>query len=366
MTAWNRHRHQKSNSNSKNWSLVDWLILGLGILFVTVALIYWQAQNTLDSLTRNSDLTFTKIAKLYRQSQTLPLKQDQQHTNLLILGTDTLNYRNASSPLTDTIMLVSLDLSTNTITLLPIPRDIYLPQYNSKINALYSQYYATNQETALEKTTTALSELFNLPLHYSLVVSLADVADFLTLIDGVEVTIVNSFTDYQYPRDDIDITKVFDPTLLYETVSFTAGPTHLDASTAIKFMRSRHALGLEGSDYARSARQQQVFTAVATTVYKQLLTQLKRYDFSFLAQLYQFYQDHFATQIPFVQLLSYTKHFLAQASLPHLASAKLAIAPEAPANLVEKDGQEWSLQIKNLPALIQEIHTKLGLQSTKQ
>jgi LCP family protein required for cell wall assembly len=351
---------KKLKSKPKTWSFWDWLILSFGILLTVAALIYWQAQNSLDSLTQNSDLTLTKVAQIYRQSLSLPLKNDRQHTNLLLLGTDTLNYRH-TQPLTDTIIIASLNLSTNTLILLPIPRDIYLPEYNLKINALYAQFYAQEPQTALTETTATFSQLFNLPLHYSLVVSLADVSDFLTLIDGVDVEIANSFTDYQYPRDDIDINQVFDPALLYETLTFTAGPTHLDAITAIKFMRSRHAFGSEGNDYARSARQQQVLTAATTKVSQQLLSQLKRYDFSFLAQLYHFYQTHFEEQIPFVELLSYTKYFLTQAQLPTIITTKLAIAPETNANLTEQNAKEWALQILNRPALIQEIHTKLTI-----
>jgi anionic cell wall polymer biosynthesis LytR-Cps2A-Psr (LCP) family protein len=45
-------------------------------------------------------------------------------------------------------------------------------------------------------------------------------------------------------------------------VSFEAGPQLMDGQRALIFTRSRHAEGQEGSDFARSARQQLVIAAI--------------------------------------------------------------------------------------------------------
>jgi hypothetical protein len=48
----------------------------------------------------------------------------------------------------------------------------------------------------------------------------------------------------------------------YETLTFNKGVQKMDGATALKFVRSRHAEGVEGTDIAREARQQKVIDAV--------------------------------------------------------------------------------------------------------
>jgi anionic cell wall polymer biosynthesis LytR-Cps2A-Psr (LCP) family protein len=56
--------------------------------------------------------------------------------NFLILGTDKLSGRNNDPELTDTILLLQTDWATGKIKVLTFPRDLYLENYQTKINAL--------------------------------------------------------------------------------------------------------------------------------------------------------------------------------------------------------------------------------------
>ncbi|MEK7120473.1 MAG: LCP family protein, partial [Patescibacteria group bacterium] len=47
----------------------------------------------------------------------------------------------------------------------------------------------------------------------------------------------------------------------YEHISFDSGLTHMNGETALKFVRSRHGTNGEGSDFARSKRQEKVLEA---------------------------------------------------------------------------------------------------------
>jgi hypothetical protein len=197
-----------------------------------------------------------------------------------------------------------------------------------------------------------------------LVIDLYSVRDFLDLIGEVGVEVKTAFIDTQYPRAGVDIRVVSDPSLLYETVSFAAGWVQLDSEQAIKFMRSRHAEGSEGNDYARSTRQQQVLQAVVKKVGGQLLSELKRYDFSLLAMLYNFYLVYFEDQLPFVELMAFGHVVVGQGSLPEVKMAKLAVAPgESEAYLREKETRtEWKLEVVDWGGLVREVHEKLGLE----
>lgn len=335
----------------------------VAILAIFLAKSYCVYQQFLEQ----TDLTSEQFSQMLAEAANLPVRESDGKTNFLLLGTDVVDYRPSDYPLTDTIMLGSLDLSSGKLNLLSLPRDIYLPERNSKINAIYGSYYRESSSSALSQTTAAISEIIDLPIHYSAVINLDDLRDLITLIGGVEVEIEHSFTDSQFPREGVDVTTVTDPAILYETVSFAAtSAAHLDATQALQFMRSRHGDNGEGNDYARSRRQQKVLTAAANQVINRLKTELKNLDFTFLGQLYQFYQQRYQDQIPFTELLALGRDYLLANKNLTIQSHSLAISPgEAGASLQEQEaswrnGGQWSLIITNRDNLITEIKEKLA------
>lgn len=353
----------------KAWQ--NWLLLSSLLIFFLVSLVYRFYHYYQKALVQ-TDLSHQEFSGLLAQARTLPVKQTNGKSNFLLLGTDAFGYRNENNPLTDTIILGSLDFSTGTVSLLSLPRDIYLPEFNSKINSLYSSAYKESSQSALAETTEKIGQIFQLPLHYSAVVNLQDVHDFISLLGGVKVEVERSFTDERYPRDDININLVHDPKLLYQTISFESGEQLLNADRAIQFIRSRHGDNQEGNDYARSARQQKVLQSLAQTVLQRVLNDLKNLDFTFFGQLYRFYQTHYGQQIPFVEVLALGRDFLWQGKNLNLQAQSLRIQPgEANVNLQEEEaswrnGQQWSLRIINRENLIQEVHEKLHLATPVQ
>lgn len=344
---------------------LKWIII-CGLIAFVISLAICRVRRTYQTVLEEVDLTHDEFTELIDQSRTLPVRQTDGHANFLLLGTDTLDYRDQDAPLTDTIILGSLNFSSGSVSLISLPRDIYLPDYNRKINAIYTSAYQASAATALATTTDTIGQIFSLPIHYSAVVSLADVRDFIDLVGGVDVVIDQSFTDYQYPRSDVDINVVTDPNLLYETVSFATGEAHLDGETAIKFIRSRHGDNNEGNDYARSRRQQKVLSSLAQSVVQRLVADFKKFDFTFFGQLYAFYQDRFASQIPFVELLALGRDYLLSGQPLTISSQSLAINPgDAAANLRESEptwrNPQWSLIITNRQGLIEEVQQKLNL-----
>jgi hypothetical protein len=75
----------------------------------------------------------------------------------------------------------------------------------------------------------------------------------IDLVGGVDINIDKTFTDYTYPDD---ATNGY-----LAPVTFTAGHEHMNGKRALIFARSRHAAGSEGSDFARSQRQQKIIDA---------------------------------------------------------------------------------------------------------
>lgn len=363
MTACKKQqRHQSPCKVKSHWRWWDYLFFSLSLLLLVMAIFAWQLYSSNHSFSKEANVSLGQMLSLYQQASQITPKQNHGITNMLLLGNDQLDYRYNSAPLCDTIMVASINWQKHQVSLLSLPRDLTLPGTDTKINALYALHYHLGEEEALAKTANQLSELLNLHFDYYLMVTMADVADFLSLIDGVEVEIVNSFTDDKFPRTDVDINKVFDPALLYETISFEQGWQTLDPEAAIKFMRSRHAQGIEGSDYARSRRQQLVINAAANKVGQIVLTELKQYQFTFLAKLYQFYQQHFANQLEFPQTLSLLIHLLAERKMPTIINNILTIGSRpTTANLVEVNHKYFQIQITNLAGLRVEVKQKLSI-----
>ncbi len=190
-----------------------------------------------------------------------PLVDHAGHKNFLLLGLDTLESRTDSKPLTDTVLLLSLDTSENTVNMLSFPRDLWSDSYKSKINALYAEaidqglqpnYYIEDE----------IERLGDLNIHHTVVITMDMVGTLIDSLGGVTIDVQEPFTDPLFPRSDVDVTKETDPSILYETISFEAGVQHMNGERALKYLRSKHASGKQGSDLARSIRQQQVLSAV--------------------------------------------------------------------------------------------------------
>ncbi|NMB56740.1 hypothetical protein GYA19_02265 [Candidatus Beckwithbacteria bacterium] len=184
-------------------------------------------------------------------------------TNILFLGMGGGNHEGAD--LTDTMIFISLDLKNNQVYLLSLPRDIWSASMQAKINTAY--HYGEENETGggYKLAEDAVYEIVGMPIHYVVSLDFSGFENIINLLGGVDVEIERSFEDKLYPiagkENDL---CAGDPSLAcrYETINFTQGLQHMDGTTALKFVRSRHSEGEEGTDFARSQRQQKVMEAI--------------------------------------------------------------------------------------------------------
>lgn len=190
----------------------------------------------------------------------------QGRTNFLVLGIagDTRD----GNQLTDTIILASVDQRTGDTVLISVPRDIWIPSLRAKINTAY--YYGQKKQPdggGLQLSKSAVSEVMGVPIQFVAIVDFRGFEKMIDLLGGVDATVDYTFVDDQYPiAGRENDTCQGDPKFAcrYETIKFTQGLTHMDGATALKFARSRHAQGDEGTDFARSARQEKIIAAVRT------------------------------------------------------------------------------------------------------
>lgn len=244
-------------------------------------------------------LPFTSLwaKKVFLSPPSFSLKSDSGRTNILILGVPGPDHDGPN--LTDTMIVASV--ATSSATLISVPRDIYLDSIQSKINATYETGLTRGAGLVLPKE--AVSQVTGLPIHYAVVVDFSVFEKIVDLVGGVDINVPHAFDDYEYPIEgkENDLCGG-DPKFAcrFAHLRFDAGPQYMNGATALKFARSRQAEGDEGSDFARSRRQQLVTGAIKdkvfsnqtllnpakiTALYYQLKTHITTdFDFSLLSQ----------------------------------------------------------------------------------
>lgn len=118
---------------------------------------------------------------------------------------------------TDTILYVSI--IGDQITMVNIPRDVYLPKWQTKINSMYAYQGA-------EGLMDTVGEIVGLPIDYYAIINMEIFKNIVDAIGGVDIYI---------PYD-----MYYHDAAAGLTIDFDEGLTHLDGEAAEKFVRYRN------------------------------------------------------------------------------------------------------------------------------
>lgn len=175
---------------------------------------------------------------------------DSEAINILAMGID----RRPGEPFvsrTDSIMVISIDPETERVSILSIPRDLYVVipgRGRDRINTAFV-YGASGNDPAAGATLAMQTIEYNLGIaldHY-LLVDFSAVINGVDALGGIDVYVPYDINDPTFP----DMNYGYDP--LY----IPAGQHHFDGTMALKYARTRHA----DNDFYRAQRQQQVVLA---------------------------------------------------------------------------------------------------------
>jgi len=288
--------------------------------------------------------------------------QTSGRKNILILGTDSLKTRGDAPPLTDSIMIASINLQSGQISLLSFPRDLWSEKHSSRINTLYWLGLQQQKVEPSKLVTDEITNLTQIPIHHTILLSLESVAELIDLVGGIEVEVKTSFIDTAFPRTDVDVTIEKDPSKLYQTVEFKAGKQHLDGATALQFMRSRKSSGIEGNDGARVQRQQLVIESLL----KSLLAKKQDLDLHFWGELYDFYTQNLSQYLPVTEVISTGRVVLPVADTLTFSSKGLSLFPAEQKGVIYHPNETttqgaWVYKVKDLSALQNEVRIKLDI-----
>jgi len=216
------------------------------------------------------------------------LQPPSGRTNFLVLGVAGENH--SGGDLTDSMIFLSMENQTGKALVVSLPRDIWIAPIRAKLNTVY--HYQ-----GLAETKKIVGEILGQKVGYGVIVDFSLFTKVVDNLEGVEVNVERAFEDNKYPiaGKENDLCNG-DPEYKcrYETISFEAGKQTMDGDQALKYVRSRNAEGEEGTDFARSQRQQRLLLAIEKKISTpRILTNPKH-----LIQLIKLVLTNIKTDIP--------------------------------------------------------------------
>lgn len=191
----------------------------------------------------------------------IPPVNSNRRINILLLGSDNDQKVEEAAPLTQSMIVVTIDPQNYSVGLLSIPRDFWVPipgHGQAKIDLAFKYGFQSGYDgaprgmkggVALARST--VENLFHIPIHYYAWVGLEGFSNVIDTFGGVTADVQHPVLDDTYPNDihspdPYGMRRLFIP----------PGWQHMDGRSALEYVRSRH--GDEASDFGRSRRQQQI------------------------------------------------------------------------------------------------------------
>jgi len=170
---------------------------------------------------------------------------------VLLLGSDDDSKFTGDHVLTQSMILVRVVPSTKQVTMLSIPRDLYVHLSTGGYGKIDGAYSYGGPGAAIATVT----QNFGVKINDYIWIGLLGLVKLIDAIGGIDVVTSHPVLDDYYPADILTRNPYS-----YQRVAVLGGPQHLDGIHAMQYVRSRH--GDLQSDFGRSQRQQAVLMAI--------------------------------------------------------------------------------------------------------
>jgi LCP family protein required for cell wall assembly len=169
---------------------------------------------------------------------------------LLLLGSDS-DSKFKGDYLTQSMILTRVDPAAKRVTMLSIPRDLWVRLCNGGNGKIDQAFLHGGAQCAIQTVENDLQ----VHVDYYAWIGLQGLVSVLNDVGGVNVIANNPVMDDYYPAD-LSGGNPFD----YQRILVLPGAQHMDGALALEYVRARHddAYG----DFARSQRQQQILIAL--------------------------------------------------------------------------------------------------------
>ena len=180
-----------------------------------------------------------------------PVSAPTQPFTVLLLGSDDDSKFASDRVLTQSMILVRVVPATKQVTMLSIPRDLWVPIPGHGMAKIDTAYASGGAPSAI----ATVQDNFKIHVDDYVWIGLKGLISLIDRMGGVDVDVTNPVMDDFYPADIYGGNP-----FSYSRVAVLPGYQHLDGVHALEYVRSRHG-DLRG-DFGRSARQQQVLLAL--------------------------------------------------------------------------------------------------------
>ena len=183
------------------------------------------------------------------------VKHDADVVTFMLLGSDTTNPVNAGR--TDVILVIAVNPAKKVVSLLSIPRDLYvfIPGWSmQRINTTYG--YGERNEPGAGASLLIETIRYNLGLEidYYARVDFNGFKEIIDAVGGVEIAVDCAIEDWQLKEPDLDPTIETN----WQMMILPIGVHQFDGDLALWYVRSRRT----SSDFDRGRRQQTVMRAL--------------------------------------------------------------------------------------------------------
>ncbi|EKE19124.1 MAG: putative transcription regulator [uncultured bacterium] len=254
--------HEKAFQKGRLVKKIFWLTLIVFAALITTYVLFflWKtyavAKKMNTSFEQPMSLTQNIKSMISQEADKYKLRgQENERINILLLGA--AGEKKPGGNLTDTVMIMSINLKNHKVALLSLPRDLYtqIPESDSftKINSLYK--IGITQKKGPELIEKAVEKMTGIPMNYYVAVDFDAFQKIIDDLGGINIQVERDIYDARYPG----------PNYSYETFSLKKGAHLLDGATALKYVRERH--DDPDGDFGRAKRQQQVIQSVKNKMF---------------------------------------------------------------------------------------------------
>lgn len=131
-------------------------------------------------------------------------EQEPEKFNILLTGIGGAGHE--GSDLTDTIILASVNRKTKSISMLSIPRDLYIEyptKGRGKINETYQRALRNSTpEDAMQKLISKVTEITGERIDGYFNIDFAGFTKFINILGGIEIDVPEDLLDTSYPDDN--------------------------------------------------------------------------------------------------------------------------------------------------------------------
>jgi LCP family protein required for cell wall assembly len=195
----NSKNNKKELGVSKHFYQKKGFKITIGIflfLLVVGGLLYWKADKLITKISNKGLLT--SIAHSVPGVKDTLKGENEGRINVAILG-----MRGSDLPgggtLADSIIVASILPKENKVSMISVPRDLYVTvpetQDRQKINAVHAYGEENDKKKGLENMKIALGEVLGIPIHYATSINFSGFKQLVDAIGGVDITLEKPFDE---------------------------------------------------------------------------------------------------------------------------------------------------------------------------